>query len=134
MQAIENSRNPTHRARETDFEKFVGTVDARSTEPGNKHEAHHHDTDESPYLEHEESHVVAVHIGRSTEERRGANRSCNKANAHGHPGDRASPKHVFFKILISARNKETYCHRKQQIRYKDYPIDDCEHSSFLFSS
>ena len=122
MQAIENRRNSTHGLRKADFKKFIGAIDARSAESRNKDKTHHHNTDEGSYLEHEEGHVVAIHIGRSTEERRSTDRRCNKANAYRHPRDRAATQHVFFEILVPARNKQTDCNRKQQVSDENNPI------------
>ena len=128
VQAIENSSEPTDRPGKAHLKKFIGAIDSRTAEPGNKDEADDHDTDERPDLEHQECHVVAIHIGRRSEERGRTYRRRDKADAHGHPRDGAAAKHVFLEVLVATRHPETDKYRQQQVRRKNNPIKNSKHS------
>ena len=128
VQAIENSRESTDRPGKTHLEKFVSAVDSRAPEPGNKDKSNDNDTDERSDLEHQERHIVAVHIGRRTKERGRTHRRSDQADAHGHPRDGPAAQHVFLQVLVATGHPETDKYRQQQIRRKDNPIEKSKHN------
>jgi len=132
VQAVENSRKTTHRLRaKPHLEKFVCTGNARRAETRDKHETHDDDTQESSYLEHEERHVVAVHVGGRTEESRRAYGSSDEANAHGDPRNGSATEHIFLEVLVATGNPETNKQRKQQVCRKNKPVNSGKHKSGL---
>jgi hypothetical protein len=107
VHAVEHCRQTAHRlGAETDFEKLIGAVDSGRAKPWDKHEAHHHDAEERSYLEHKESHVVAIDIGGSAQEGGGADGCGDKAYAYGNPGHGPATEHVFLEVLVAPGNPE----------------------------
>ena len=129
VQAVEYRGKPAHRlGTEAHLEKLIRAADARTAEARDKHEAHDNDTQESADLEHEERHVVAVHVGRRTEEGRRAHGRGDKADAHVDPRDGATAEHVFLEVLVAAGNPEADKQGKQQVCREDNPVKNGKHS------